>query len=390
LRSALRAQGHQVFLFAPGSPQPDDDDEIYRLPELPFPRHPYHFARPFPRLHVDFGALNPEVVHCHHPFTVGRLGSEMARKYNLPLVYTAHSLYDNMASNAKSLIVRNVSMKAVRGVVQRFCAKADYVIAPSKYTRDALRVAGVVNRFAIIPSGVVAPEVSQDGPAAIRRQLGLTHDMPLLLFLGRLGPEKRVDVLLNAIAILKSRDLPEPQRNFRLALVGDGMSRAELEEMAQYLGIMDRVVFVGEQPHAKIGDWYSAADLFTFSSPNETQGLVLVEAMLAGLPCIAADYGGPREIVIQNQTGIRVPLEPLAFARAIEKVLLDPKLSAHLGENGKKRAELYSPEAMAASVMEIYNTVLALPKKSSQPRKPLIKKPAESIIKVRSRVARRR
>ncbi len=88
LRSTLIAQGHRVYLFAPGSPQPEDDADIYRLPELPFPRHPYHLARPFPRPHVDLSSLEADIVHCH-PFTVGRLGSEMARKNNLPRIATA-------------------------------------------------------------------------------------------------------------------------------------------------------------------------------------------------------------------------------------------------------------------------------------------------------------
>jgi glycosyltransferase involved in cell wall biosynthesis len=290
LRSTLIAQGHRVYLFAPGSPQPEDDADIFRLPELPFPRHPYHLARPFPRPHVDFSSLEADIVHCHHPFTVGRLGSEMARKYNLPLVYTAHSLYDNMAIYAKSPFVRSMSQKAVRGVVKRFCAKADYVITPSKYTRDALRAVGVAARFAVVPSGVVAPVVTHNGPKEIRDQLLLEPDVPLLLFIGRLGPEKRIDVLLRAVALLSASNLPAPQRDFRVALVGDGMSREDLERMAAQLGISNRILFVGAQPHAQIGDWYAAADLFTFSSPNETQGLALVEAMLAGLPCIAADY----------------------------------------------------------------------------------------------------
>ncbi len=390
LRSALRAQGHRVFLFAPGTPQADDDEDIIRLPELPFPRHPYHLARPFPRLHFDFGALDLDVVHCHHPFTVGRLGADLARKYNLPLVYTAHSLYDNMASNAKSTIVRNMSQKAARGVVRRFCAKVDYVIAPSRYTRDGLRAVGVVNRFAVVPSGVVAPVVSANGPAAIREKLALKPETPLLLFLGRLGPEKRIDVLLEAIAILAKKNLPEPQKGFKLALVGDGMSRIELGEMAAHLGIEDRLYFAGEQPHAIIGDWYSAADMFTFSSPNETQGLVIVEAMLAGLPIITADEGGPREIVVQNQTGIRVKLTPEAFAAAIEKLLTDRKLAQKLGENAKKRADIYSPEAMANAVMQVYEAALNVPRKASLPRKPLIKRPTATLDRVRSKASRRR
>lgn len=390
LRATLIAQGHRVYLFAPGSSQPDDDPDIFRLPELPFPRHPYHLARPFPRLHVDFGSLDADVIHCHHPFTVGRLGSDLAQKHNLPLIYTAHSLYDKMWANAKSPIVRSMSQTAVRGVVRRFCAKADYVITPSRYTRDALRAAGVVARFAVVPSGVVAPNVTPGGPEAIRAQLQLSPETPLLLFIGRLGPEKRVDILLKAIALLAEKKLPAPQRDFRLALVGDGMSRLELEELAARLNITERVLFVGAQPHDRIADWYAAANLFTFSSPNETQGLVLVEAMLAALPCIAADYGGPREIVMQNETGIRVPLEPRAFAAAIQKVLLDPELAARLSENGLKRAALFSPEAMTSGVLEVYNAALQTPSKSTLPRKPLMKRQVESLARVRTRTLRRR
>ena len=157
LRETLRALGHTVYVFAPGAPQPDDDLDVFRLPELPFPRHPYHFARPFPRLHVDFAALNVDIIHCQHPFTVGRLGADTATRFGLPLVYTAHSLYDNMATYSKSPLMRTMGQKAARGVVKRFCEKASYVITPSQSTLDFLRGEGVRGRFAVVPSGVFCP-----------------------------------------------------------------------------------------------------------------------------------------------------------------------------------------------------------------------------------------
>ncbi len=390
LRETLVAQGHRVFLFAPGTTHKEDDEDIVRLPELPFPRHPYHFARPFPRLHIDFAMLDVDVVHCHHPFTVGKLGSDLAGKHSLPLVYTAHSLYDNMAANSKYPIFGSMSQKAVRGLVKRFCAKVDYVITPSKYTRDALRNMGVTSRFAVVPSGVVAPAVSTGGPEAIRAKLKLSPDTPLLMFLGRLGPEKRVDVLLKAVALLAGRNLPAALRNFKVALVGEGMSEINLRDLGASLGISDRLLFVGAQPHSDIGDWFAASNIFTFSSPNETQGLALVEAMMAGLPCIAIDYGGPREIVLQNETGIKVPLDPKAFANAIEKLLLNPELAHKLAVNGLNRAKIYSPEAMTEGVLEVYKTVLRTPFKSSVPRKPLMSRNVGSFRKVRAKTARRR
>ncbi len=122
------------------------------------------------------------------------------------------------------------------------------------------------------------------------------------------------------------------------------------------------MLFLGAQPHATIGDWYAAADIFALSSPAETQGLVLVEAMAAGLPCVATDYGGPREVVQQGETGLRVSFDPHAFARALELLLCDPEMGRCLGENGRRRARAYSPEAMASGVLSVYESVLRLPR----------------------------
>jgi 1,2-diacylglycerol 3-alpha-glucosyltransferase len=363
LRETLRAQGHTVAIFAPGTPQPDDDPDVFRLPELPFPNHPYHFARPFPRLKVDFSALDIQLVHCQHPFTVGHLGADTARKYGLPMVYTAHSLYDMMAANMKSPIMRKMGQKAMRGVVRRFCAKADCVITPSRNTREALRANGIRNRFAVVPSGVLGPFTCPGGRERVRARLGLTPETPLILCVGRLGPEKRVDLLIRAAAVLAhNRKLPAPAADFRVAIVGDGQCNTELEALTAQLGLCDRVLFLGAQPHATIGDWYAAADIFAMSSPSETQGLVLVEAMAAGLPCVTVDFGGPREVVTQGETGLRVAFEPHAFARALDLLLCDPAMCRRLGQNGRRRARAYSPEAMASGVLAVYESVLRLPR----------------------------
>jgi 1,2-diacylglycerol 3-alpha-glucosyltransferase len=361
LRETLRAWGHTVYVFAPGAPQPDDDADLFRLPELPFPRHPYHFARPFPRPTIDFASLDVEVVHCQHPFTVGHLGAALARRYGLPMVYTAHSLYDIMASTSKSPLVRKMGQPYARGVVRRFCAKADYVIAPTHHTVQALWANQIRAPFAVVPSGIRPLPYSADARERIRARLGVEDGAPLLLCLGRLGPEKRIDLLLRAVAILKTRDMSTPQRDFRVAVVGDGMSRGDLEVLASDLGVLDRVEFVGEQPHASAGDWYAAADIFTLTAPAETQGLVLVEAMAAGLPCAAVAYGGPLEIVVPDETGLLLEFEPEAFADGLERLLLDPTERRRMGENGRRHAQHYTPEAMTGGVLEVYEQVRNIP-----------------------------
>jgi len=287
--------------------------------------------------------------------------------------------------NSREIFV--IGWTGMRGVVRRFCANADYVIAPSRHTRDALRLDGVFSRFAVVPNGIIAPILRPEGREEIRNRLCLTAETPLLLCVGRLGPEKRVDVLVRAIALLQQRALPLPLSDFRLVLVGDGQCRAELEAQVAESNLGSRVVFIGAQPHESIGDWYAAADIAILSSPAETQGLVLVEAMSAGLPCVAADYGGPREVVVQNETGLRVPLDPKAFADALEVLMRDPSERLRLGENGRKRAAIYSPEAMADGILAVYNTVLNSARPPLSTRKRRLPSPVESLKRRRKRSA---
>lgn len=362
LGRTLREWGHTVYIFAPGPPQPDDGPDVFRLPELPFPRHPYHFARPFPRLNFDFAALRVEMIHCHHPFTVGNLGADLAAKHGLPMVYTAHSLYDNMVAVAKSPLVRTMGQPAIRSVIKWFCSKANYVITPSRHTQDALTADGVRSRFVIVPSGIPPLQMQPGGRERVREQLNLAPETPLLLYVGRLAPEKRLDLLLRAVSLLAKRDWPCPATDFRLALVGDGQCREDLEEQAARLQITDRVIFLGSQPHEQIGDWYAAGDIFTLPSPAETQGLVLVEAMSAGLPCVAANEGGAREVVLQGETGIRVPLAADTLAHAIQTLLNDAELRQILGERGREKAQMYSPDAMTRAVLEVYEMAKSTPR----------------------------
>ena len=364
MRRTLQSWGHRVYVFAPGAPQLDDDRDVFRLPELPFPRHPYHFPRPFPRLHIDFAALGVDIVHCQHPFVVGRLGAETARKHGLPMVYTAHSLYDTMVACSKSPIVRTMGPQAMRGVMRRFCAKADYVIAPTKHTQDALRADMIQARYSIVASGVPPTVIRPGAREAIRDRLHIMPQTPLLLYVGRLGPEKRLDILMESVALLND----EQQGDFKLALVGEGQMREAVEAQIHALNLQHRVTLVGNIPHAEIDDWYAASDIFAMPSPAETQGLVMVEAMSAGLPCVSVNQGGVAELTVQGVTGIKTPLSAESMAHALDTLIHAPDLREKMGEAGKERAALFTPEAMSRNLLAVYDKALHLPRLNNQTR----------------------
>ncbi len=354
LREALIAMGHTVYVFAPGSPQPDDDETIFRLPELPFPKHPYHLPRPFQRLHAPFAEMEIDVIHCQHPFTIGKLGAETAKKYDIPLVYTVHSHYNEMAAAAKSPLLRTMAPTAMMQIMRSFCNRSDCVITPSRHTRETLRAEDIRANYSIIPSGVQKPYVRPNARKTIRERLGLSPETPLLLYLGRLGPEKRIDLILESVALLRQSDLPESAKSFRVVFVGDGQCRTDLEVQARELGIESRITFAGIVPHAEVGDWYAASDVFVLPSNCETQGMVLIEAMAMGLPCITINHGGACEMVANGETGFLVNHTCHSLAKAIQRLLAEPELRRQFGEAGRIRAERYTPEAMASKVLEVY------------------------------------
>jgi glycosyltransferase involved in cell wall biosynthesis len=178
--------------------------------------------------------------------------------------------------------------------------------------------------------------------------------VPVFLYVGRLAKEKRIDLLFRAVARLRHG------HDFRLCLAGSGPHATGLRRLARRLGISDRVVFCGSVPHEEIGDYYAAADLFAFPSPTDTMGLVLVEAMSAGLPCVAVGEYGPGEVVIDGETGFVVPFDERPFADALARLLRDPSLRHRMGQAARQRARHFDPESAGDAMLNTYYETVQL------------------------------
>ncbi|UCC68007.1 MAG: glycosyltransferase, partial [Armatimonadota bacterium] len=231
----------------------------------------------------------------------------------------------------------------------RHCAEVDCVTASTSVVRDFLRQQGVETRIATVPLGVPAMPASPGGRDRVRRMLGLTSERPTLLYVGRLTKEKRLDLLLRAVARLRRT------HEFRLCVVGSGPMEGSLRRLAQRLGISDRVIFCGSVPHEQMADYYSAADIFVFPSPTDTMGLVLVEAMSAGLPCVAVGKYGPGEVVIDGETGFVVPFDEQRLAGATAELLTNRRLRHRMARAALQRASDFDPLIAADAMLAAYH-----------------------------------
>jgi glycosyltransferase involved in cell wall biosynthesis len=352
---AFRRAGHEVTVVAPRYPRVSGREEgVLRVPGVRALTH-HAYVLPmawWPGVASAVADLQLDVFHAQHPLLLGAAAARWARRSKRPLVFTYHTHYDRYAHYVPGP-TRLVARLAIRQAAA-FADRADLVVAPGPAVVRALRAQGVQTRIAIVPTGVPLP-TSSAAPRRMtcRQGLGLDEGNPLCLAVGRLAKEKNQGFLLSAFAHILP-NLP----NARLVLVGEGDDRQRLERLAHSLGIRDRVRFVGAVPHEAVGDYYQAADLFLFPSTSETQGIVVLEALAAGLPVVAVTSDAAADLLSDGQGGVLTPEDPVAFAESALVLWEQPERRQGMAEAGRRIAARYAPDACAATMLDLYEELV--------------------------------
>ncbi len=354
LVTELRRQGHHATIFAPGyQGYKDTDPDVVRFPSVRAPGVPdFPLAIPLARRFVALArARRLSLVHTHSPFLMGMAGKYAARRLSLPLVFTHHTMYAEYV-HYLPVVSQRFSREVVTRYTVRYCNRCSLVIAPSNAVRSWLLARGVGSRIEVVPTaGFDLDRMNGLDPSWVRSRFAIPASAPLVITVGRLAREKRFDVLLAAFSHA-ARGGPE-----RLLVVGGGPQEGELRRTAHGLGIASQVVFTGPLAHDRVLDCYSAADLFAFASPTETQGLVVVEAMAAGLPVAAVCAGGVAEVVEDGGTGVLVGLDGQALGGAIRRLLDDPDRRRAYAEAGRQAAKAYAIDAITQNLVALYRQV---------------------------------
>jgi len=353
LVNELRHQGHSVHVYAnrfPGHQDTDPNTFRFRAVEFPFWQgYPllippvYHMLRQFRRHQYD-------VIHTHTPFLLGMVGLRWAESHEIPIVSTYHTLYDRYAHYVKCLPRRYVRYRIAKHT-HFYYNRVNQVITPTDASQKWLIRHAVESPIHVIPTGSPRPKLNNR--SEVRSRLGMKPDQKILLYVGRLAHEKNLDMLLEGISMAMTVD---PQ--LRLWLVGDGPYRADCVVAARKLGIGDRVKFVGFIPREDVDDYYAASDLFVFASETETQGLVVQEAMLHGLPAVVVAGGGAGESIISGQNGFVTRNESRDFSEKIVNILQDDVEYARVSEGARKTARSGTIDQMTKHVLDVYRTAI--------------------------------
>ncbi|MDR9757409.1 MAG: glycosyltransferase family 4 protein [Thermacetogeniaceae bacterium] len=347
----LARLGHEIYIFAPEYPQVkgQQEENIFRFPSFHTPfNSEFYIALPLTwtaRKYVSDIGL--DVIHTHSPFTMGQVGKRIARYLGIPLVFTYHTLYDQYVHYVP--LVGQFTKKGMIKYTRNYCNCCDLVITPTDVIRDLIKERGVTTPVLAIPTGIY-PERFQNGdPTFLEEKFGIPREKKVLLFVGRIGKEKNLAFLLRAFSYIATQE-----KDAVLVLVGSGPEEGTLRLLAGDLGLKDRVIFTGRISPELISGVYKSADIFVFPSVTETQGLVLVEAMAAGMPVVAKAAFGSLAMVQDGITGYLCRGDEEEFAEKTLALLKDPDLKKTMALAALKRAQELSADKMALRLESAY------------------------------------
>ncbi|MEO8638297.1 MAG: glycosyltransferase [Chloroflexota bacterium] len=375
LARGLGAAGHEVLLVVP---RPADGSEPGtagalgpdpRLAWLPSFQAPgpapsgYRVPSPIPSAALDSAtAFAPQIVHAQSPFTSGLMARRLARRLGAPLVFTHHTRFGDYRHYLGPLALPgSVLMDAY---LRRFWRSCAAIVAPgNELSREIADRLGQRPRPLVrtIPTGIDVAALAALPAVDPRPAAGWPGDAVVVASLGRLAPEKSVDLVLAAFAEVAATDDAA-----RLVMIGGGPSESSLRRRAALPDLAGRVHLTGQLPRREALSLAKGADLLLAASRTETQGLVLAEALAVGLPVVALAGPGVADSVRDGVDGMVVPVEPAGDRRArlaatVRGLVGDPARRATLAQAAVNGADRFDVATRIGSMVALYRELLAEP-----------------------------
>jgi len=348
----LEKAGHDVYVFTFSEPEHEDDDpRVIRSPGLPLADTGFYLSLRYSREAKKL-LQTMDVVHVHHPFLSGRLALHYCRPLRIPIVFTNHTRYDLYAQAYLPMLPEEVSEGLLQAYMPSFCEAVDLVISPSPGMEKILRQLEVKTHIEIVPNGVELQRYFEAEPLS-RAEHGFAESDILLIYSGRLGPEKNLEFLLQAFG-----GVAQALENVFLLVLGDGPIKQELEEYARDIGIARRVHFTGLVPYDKIPGYLAMCDAFVTASVTEVHPLSVVEAMGAGLPVMGIHSPGVGDSVQDGISGFLSTEDLPAFTAKLTRLCLEHDLRQRMGEAARQASTKFAIERTTQIMLEHYNRLV--------------------------------
>lgn len=349
----LKKRGHQVTIFAPRFPgYHDEQPSVVRLPSLKYLNDPpiYVAVLGTPRSTWSLTRKHFDVLHAHSPLSVGLLAYLTASTKNLPLIYTYHTSITDYTHYLKFIGGTGIIRHGARWFSTASTNLGDQIVVPSPKFHRLLLSQKVNKPIHTVPNGIDLSnfKVSKN-PGSLRNRLGIKKDAPILLSLGRMDPEKHLDFLVDAFALLV-KQYPDA----RLVFAGDGSARKGVEEKVAAMHLKDCVHFLGMINRTEIPDVLHDATVFLSASITEVHPISVIEAIASGLPLVAVQDEAFEGMIENDQNGYLVPMDVKVFSEKVSALIADPEKLERFGKRSAELSQKFSIEGQVETLENLY------------------------------------
>ncbi|HXZ95252.1 MAG TPA: glycosyltransferase [Dehalococcoidia bacterium] len=362
---SLAKRGHNVFVMCPSGSfkstvSNDNGVTVYGIRSINIGILVSHYARISPlfisrTIRRAVEEIPPDIIHIQNHFLIGRRVVGAAKKLGIPVVGTNHFMPENLVH---FLHLPEIAERELRKLAWRDCVRIfeqlDYVTTPTKTAAALLENAGFSKDVMPISCGIDLERFKPTNDGLYLKQVfAVPNNRPVLLYVGRLDKEKKIDVILQA--------LPDILRvtSVHLVVVGMGREKQKLAELTGKLGIQNAVTFTGFVPDKDLQNIYRIADLFVIAGIAELQSIVTMEAMASGLPVVAANAMALPELVHDGENGyLFTDGDSRMLAEKVIVILSNPAMRAQMSQKSLEIIKEHDINKVIEKYESIYNEII--------------------------------
>lgn len=364
LKKALEKKGHEVYVVTANLTNfhydYDEKEKILRIPGIPTGIYDSRLTSIYPIKAINkIKSWNLDVIHSQTEFAIGTFARLFAKQYNIPIVHTYHTMYEDYVHYITKGHFDKSSKKLVEYLTKFYCDKTiTELIVPTKKAYDLFKKKYNVERnIHIIPTGIEVErfykeKIDSKKLNKLKKEYQISKKDFTLIFVGRIAEEKNIPFLINI-----TEDLIKINPNFKLLIIGDGPDKEAYEKLTKEKHCENNIIFTGKVPWDDIPIYYQLANAFISASQSETQGLTIIEAMAASLPALCIDDESFADTVINDLNGYLFKDENEA-KQIILKLIKDKKLLNNMQINARNSAELHSSKYFAEKVLDVYKLAI--------------------------------
>jgi len=353
-KRALESAGHEVYVFTFGDlDYRDDEARVIRSPGLSLADTGFYLSLRYKTAARKL-LQTMDLVHVHHPFLSGRLALHYCRTKQIPVVFTNHTRYDLYAQARLPNLPEEVSHGLLQAYMPDFCEAVNLVISPSEGMKRILHQFKVESHIEVVPNGADLRPFQQAKPLS-RTEFGYSDNDILLVYSGRIAPEKNLGFLLQAFAGI-AQTLP----NVYLLVLGGGQKEHvdEIKPLIGELNLGNRVKFTGMLPKDKLPGYLAMCDIFVTTSVTEVHPFSVIEAMATGLPVVGIHSPGVSDSITDGVSGLLSTEDLAAYTAKLTYLCLQKDLQKSYGTEARKASEQFSIERTTKIMLGHYTHLI--------------------------------